>query len=168
MKKLILLSLFFYITNLYSQQQISLKLDYTNAIVGSEINSPSLNYIISYSDVYNYWDNTYLGFFFEQFDKIDYIQFGTKIDHVFRFNDLFYTSNKLIYNTDLLIGVEAGIVFRNVKYADNAINYGCNLEIQHKIINNLKFSIQFNYEIANDVSQFSRKSGYAGLVYEIN
>lgn len=166
MKKISIIILFLFTIVATSQQQISFKIDGRNALFGSNVNKPALNYIISYTDTYNGWHNTRLGFFFEQFKEIEYIQFGAKLDHEFKLENYFLSNVAIINNTSILTGIEAGIVYRNASYADNAINYGANLEINYKIINNFKIALQLNYEICNDVSQFSRKSAYAGLIYE--
>ncbi len=157
-KAIIVILLIFSSAILKAQSEVSIKIDWSNALYGSPVNKPALNYIISYSDTYNYWKNTRLGFFFEQFKEIEYIQFGTRIDHKF----------KLLQNLNLLTGVEAGIIYRNTNYANNSIAYGFNIELTYKLLNNIKATIQLNKERATDVSQLWRNSAYAGLIYQFN
>lgn len=159
MKKILIILLLLLTTTIVTaQSELSIKIDVKNAVYGSKVNKPAFNYKISFSDQYNGWHNTRLGFFFEQFKEIEYIQIGTKIDHKF----------KLLKNINLLTGVEAGIIYRNTTYANNTITYAFNLEVTYKLSKHFKATIQLNKERATDITQLWRNSAYSGLIYQFN
>ena len=136
-------------------QEVSFRVDWSNVLWGSDVNPPALNWKIGMSDYYN-GTYTKLGFEVERFAAIDYWQWTfMKIDQEFSITEYF----------SFLTGVAFSQIYHRTSYSNNALSYAFNLEIQYRLNDWLKLSIQANRERATDIEQLWRDSAYGGIIY---
>ena len=140
-------------------QEISFRVDMSNALRGSDVNPPAFNWKVGISDYYN-GTYTRLGMEYESFGYLNYQQWTfMKIDQEFPIND----------NLSVLGGVGVSQIYRKTKYAINGtITYAFNLELSKRLSNGFGVSIQAERERATDVSQMWRDSLYFGIIYRFN
>lgn len=155
MNKLALLFIVGFNLSLWGQE-FSLRFDGSNALFGSDVNPPALNWKVGFSDYYN-GTYTKLGMEVEQFKAINYWQWTfMKIDQEFPLNDTF----------SLLVGVAFSQIYHKTQYSNNALSYAFNLEIQYRLNDYLKLSLQANRERASDIYQLWRDSAYVGIILQ--
>lgn len=148
-------ALLFLLTFTLWGQQASFRIDWSNALFGSEVNKPALNYKIGFSDYYN-GTHTMLGMEIEQFKELNYIQWTfIKIDQELPLNEKF----------SVLPGIAFSQIYHKTTYSNNALSYAFNLEVQYTLNNFLKLSVQANIQRAADIKQLWRKQAYGGLIY---
>lgn len=156
----IILLIFFFALNVTLSkcmaQEVSFRVDLSNAIRGSDVNPPALNYKIGISDGLNYGSLFRFGMEFEHFPEINYMQ---------------WTFGKLDYEVlitekiSFLPGVALSQIYHETTYSRDAFSYAFNTELTYKLNDYLKVSVQANRERASDIEQDWRDSMYFGIIY---
>lgn len=154
MKKLIFILLF---TSIQAQE-VSFRIDPMNAVFGSHVNKPALNYKIGIADYYNYDSRFMIGMEYEHFPTLNYYQWTwAKFDYDFE-----------IGKFSILPGVALSQIYHKTSYSHNSMSYAFNLEFRYRLSNHFKLSLQFNRERASDITQLWRDSSYTGIIYNWN
>lgn len=158
MKKII--GLFLVLATLtISSQEVSFRVDLSNAIRGSDVNPPALNYKVGISDGWNYGSLFRFGMEFEHFAEINYMQWTfAKFDYEFPVTD----------KISLLPGFAFSQIYHKTSYSSNALSYAFNAEFIYRLNSHFKLSVQANRERASDIEQDWRDSIYYGLIYYWN
>ena len=155
MKKLILALLFTLgLGFILWGQQISLRIDGSNALFGSDVNPPGLNWKIGISDTFQevFW----FGMEYEAFNMLGYQQwvFG-------KFDYEIYLTEKI----HVLPGIAVSQIYHETSYSMDAYSYMFNLEVDYRLNDWLKASVQLQHQRATDIEQKWRDSAYVGLKY---
>jgi len=136
-------------------QEVGLWIDGRNAVFGSSVNPPKLNWKISISDYYN-GTYTRLGTEYEAFNYLGYQQWTwMKIDQEIPITD----------KLSALVGMAVSQIYHETSYSNDAMSYAFNLEVNYKLNDWLKVAIQLNKQRATDIEQLWRHQAYVGLKY---
>ena len=151
MKTIIIILLF--VLNL-SAQQVSVGLDISNAIQGSDVNVPGLDIQAKISDI---TDHREIGLAFEYFKEIDYFSMSMYVNKIIPIN-----------NFRLLAGVEIVQIIRG-KFTSFA--YGFNGESRYFFTDKMAIGLQYNYRRRTDLQLLYNDgrfvgSGFINLIYK--
>jgi len=137
-----------------SAQQVSVGLDISNAINGSDVNAPSLDIQAKISDVTEHRE---IGLQFEYFKEIDYFSYSVYGNYIVPINDF-----------RLLAGVELVQIIRG-KFTTFA--YGFNGEIRYFVTDKIGVGYQYNVRRRTDLQLLYNdgrfvNSGFLNVIYK--
>ncbi|MFZ2432521.1 MAG: hypothetical protein WAW57_15385 [Lutibacter sp.] len=137
-----------------SAQQISVGIDVSNALYGSDVNVPSLDIQAKISDVTEHRE---IGLAFEYFKEIDYFSMSMYANKIIPINDF-----------RLLAGVEVVQIIRGKL---TSFAYGFNGETRYFFTNKIAIGLQYNYRRRTDLQLLYNDgrfvgSGFVNLIYK--
>ena len=137
-------------------QQVSLRIDGVNAIFGSDVNPPALNWKVGISDSWNYDSKFWFGMEYEAFNYIGYQQwvFGKFDYHI-----------PITKEINIIPGIAVSQIFHETSYSVDAMTYMFNFEVDYRLNDFLKASVQLQRQDAADIEQKWRDSAYIGIKY---
>jgi len=135
-------------------QIVSVGVDISNAIQGSNVNVPSLDIQAKIASITN---NREVGFELEYFKEIDYFSYGVFFNHVIRLNKI-----------ELALGGEGLMIIRGDL---GSLAYGFNGEIRYFFTDKIGISYQYNIRRRTDLQLLYYdgrfvKSGFVNLIYK--
>jgi len=151
MKKLIIILLF---PLILTAQQVAIGFDVRNALIGSDVNCPSLDVQLKISDITPHRE---IGLEFEYFKEIDYFSYGVYSNYLVNVNSF-----------QLAFGGELIQIIRG-KFTSFA--YGFNGEIRYFITDKIGVSTQYNIRRRTDLQLLYNdgrfvNSGFVNLIYK--
>ena len=154
MKKLLLVLLL--TTTMYAQD-VYVAVDWSNALYGSDVNPPALNYKVGVSDRF-FSDYITLGMEFESFAYLSYYKWT-----FFKFDAVIPVTK----NFSILPGVGLSQIYHKTSYSYSAQSYAAYLEFDYQVLDRFSVFIQLVHERATDITQTWRDSAYGGIKYNI-
>lgn len=158
MKKLSLALLLLLVTFRLWGQSFYIGIDWSNALFGSDVNPPALNWKIGVSDHWNYNSNFMFGMEYESFNYLGFQQWTfAKLDYEIQ----------VINKGSILVGGAFSQIYHQTSYSQDALSYMFNFEIDFEIIPNIRAFIQLQKSRATDIEQLWRESAYIGIKYKL-
>jgi hypothetical protein len=139
---------------LLNAQIVSVGLDISNAIQGSDVNTPALNIQAKIGSITK---NREIGFQAEMFNEIKYWSYGMYFNHVIRLNKF-----------EIAIGGEGNMIIRK---EIGVLSYGFNGEFRYFFSNKLGISYNYNIRRRTDLQLLYEdgrfvNSGFINLIYK--
>jgi hypothetical protein len=161
MKKLVLI-VGLLISSVISAQLVSVQFDYQNATKGSDVNKPSLNYLIKYLDVMNAFE---VGFVIEGFHEIKYYSYGMLANYrVIDYKDISVFSNLREESIVTTLGFEVTRIGRYWGRNAEFFSVGGNAEVRY-FFRAIGVTATYNYKYRTDQAYWNTNPKWVGSVF---